>query len=146
MLNILNPDYPEAVSVGLVRNGSMHQVSVEKDGFQMEMFSVANDGYISLHFFGEGVCGELERVVQEQADRRLIIDLRDNEGGLWEEGIACLDLFLDRNSVLGYRQMADGTSIPILAQKEALHSAPMVIVINQGTKGPADVALVLQGM
>ena len=145
MLNILNQEYSEAVSVGVVRNGSVNQVSVQKDVFQMEMFSAGQNGYIPLHFFGKGVCGKLETVVKEQANQPLIIDLRDNEGGLWEEGIACLDLFLDRNAVLGYRQMTDGTTIPILSQKEAQHSAPMVIVINQGTRGPAELfALTLQ--
>lgn len=145
MLNILNQDYAEAVSVGFVRDGSVQQVSVHKAAFQMEMFSLGYEGYIPLHFFGKGVCENLEQVVQAQADQPLIIDLRDNEGGLWEEGIACLDLFLDKDAVLGYRQMVDGTSIPILSQKEIQHSAPMVIVINQGTRGPAELfALVLQ--
>ena len=145
MLNILNQEFVEAVSVGFVRDGTVRQADVQKDAFQMEMFSLGHEGYVPLHFFGRGVCEKLEITVKAQTDQPLILDLRDNEGGLWEEGIACLDLFLDRDVVLGYRQMVDGTSIPILSQKAMQHSAPMVIVVNQGTRGPAELfAIVLQ--
>jgi carboxyl-terminal processing protease len=145
MLYILNQDYPKAITVGFVRNGSAQQVSVQKGFFQMEMLSVVSENIIGIHFFGKSVCGEFEAVVEEQADQPLVLDLRDNEGGLWEESIACLDLFLERNAVLGYRQMVDGTSIPILSQRNMQHVAPVVVLVNQGTKGPAELfALVLQ--
>lgn len=145
MLDILNQDYPKAITVGFVRNSSVQQVSVQKEFFQMEMLSVVSENIVGVHFFGKGVCRELEIVVKEQTDKPLVLDLRDNEGGLWEESIACLGLFLEHNAVLGYRQMVDGTSIPILSQKGMQHVAPVVVLINQGTKGPAELfALVLQ--
>jgi carboxyl-terminal processing protease len=103
MLNILNQEFAEAVSVGFVREGTVRQADVQKDAFQMEMFSLGHEGYVPLHFFGKGVCEKLEITVKEQSSQPLILDLRDNEGGLWEEGIACLDLFLDKDVVLGYR-------------------------------------------
>lgn len=145
MLGILNQEYPKAITVGFVRNGSVQQVSVQKRFFQMEMLSVVSENIVGIHFFGKGVCEEFEAVVQEQTDQPLVLDLRDNEGGLWEESIACLDLFLERNAVLGYRKMVDGTSIPILSQGDMQHVAPVIVLVNQGTKGPAELfALVLQ--
>ena len=56
-----------------------------------------------------------------------------------------LDLFVEQNEVLGYRQSTDGTAIPILSNHEPIITEPVVILVNQGTQGPAELfALVLQ--
>ena len=67
-----------------------------------------------------------------------IIDLRDNQGGLWEEAVSTLDMFFPKDAVLAYRQYADGTKIPMLSQSSAVQTEPVVILINQGTRGPAE--------
>ena len=52
-----------------------------------------------------------------------ILDLRDNQGGLWEEAVATLDLFFPKDTVLAYRQYADGTKIPVLSQSPAVQQS-----------------------
>ena len=99
---------------------------------------------VEVHFFGENVHQELSTALNNSEDS-LVLDLRDNSGGLWTEAIATLDLFFPEKSVLAYRHNVDGTTIPILAQHEAIYTKPMVVLINQQTSGPAElVALTLQ--
>ena len=52
--------------------------------------------------------------------------------------MATLDLFFPKDTVLAYRQYSDGTKIPVLSQSPAVQLEPVVILINQGTKGPAE--------
>ena len=89
-------------------------------------------GVLQIQFFGEQQYSS-EKTLEEGSIS--IIDLRDNQGGLWEEAVATLDLFFPKDTVLAYRQYSDGTKIPVLSQSSAVQIEPVVILINQGTKG-----------
>jgi carboxyl-terminal processing protease len=60
-------------------------------------------GYVKLATFSEHAARELRRTVDSlrgQGSRALILDMRENPGGLLEQGIAVANLFLDRGQTI----------------------------------------------
>jgi carboxyl-terminal processing protease len=143
MLEVLYKDVRGETPIVVLRNGQQYQYSLQKSTFHMQQVSM-ND-VISLHFFGEGVSKDVASIFQMHPNITKVIDLRDCEGGLWEEAFASLELFLSEGQILGYRKHVDGTSIPVISRNASMISEPIVILVNKGTKGPAELfALVLQ--
>lgn len=143
MLAIMSQEVQGSIPVEVLRGGQSFEFSLDKGSFQMQMLSVGEA--ISIHFFGSGVAEQLNTLFVSHPNLPKVIDLRDNEGGLWEESFAALDIFIEADQVLGYRQSTDGTAIPILSTHPATITEPIVLLVNQGTQGPAELfALVLQ--
>lgn len=70
---------------------------------QRAIIAVNGIGYVKLATFGEGAGRELRRAVdslRSDGARALILDLRENPGGLLEQGIAVADLFLDAGQTI----------------------------------------------
>ena len=149
MLSILETEGRERLIVDVLREGSKQTVKLHKGAFAVpQVTSIADPQYpstgvLQIQFFGEQSSVQVKKSLEEGSIS--ILDLRDNQGGLWEEAVATLDLFFPKDTVLAYRQYGDGTKIPVLSQSPAVQIEPVVILINQGTKGPAElVALTLQ--
>ncbi len=143
MLSILNQEYSEKIPIDVVRGDELRRFTLSKGVFQLQLVSV--DESINIHFFGKGASQHLQHYLQQQTGQGVVIDLRDTEGGVWEEAIKSLDLLLPKEEVLGYRKTMDGVAIPIISKSEVIYSQPIIVLINQGTSGPAELfALTLQ--
>ena len=119
MLNILEGEGVERLNLDVVRQGQIHQISMEKGGFQIPQ--VEGSEPLQVQFFGRDVHQEIAAKI-DVLEQDLVLDLRDNTGGLWTEAIATLDLFFPAKTVVAYRQNMDGTTIPILTQQEAVYT------------------------
>ena len=143
MLVILNQEYENLVPIKVLRHEELRQYDLEKGPFQIQLLS--QEKALNIHFFGKGLSNHLRMHLEEHQTKPLVIDLRDNEGGVWEEAIAAIDYFIPSGEVICYRRTMDGVAIPILSKEAALHTAPVIVLINQGTVGPAELfALSLQ--
>jgi carboxyl-terminal processing protease len=142
MLHVLEGEGVERLTLDVVRQGQIHQFSLKKGGFQIPQ--VDGSTPVQVQFFGRDVHEEIATKLID-LEQEVVLDLRDNTGGLWTEAIATLDLFFPAKTVVAYRQNVDGTTIPILAQQEPIYTKPLVVLINEQTSGPAElVALTLQ--
>ena len=148
MLTVLEAEGAERLIVDILREGTQQTINLQKGEFVvpqvtlMSQSQLPSKSVLQVHFFGENSSTQIRTHLEEGVS---IIDLRDNQGGLWEEAVATLDMFFPKDIVLAYRQYVDGTKIPVLSQSAALQTDPIVILINQGTRGPAElVALTLQ--
>jgi carboxyl-terminal processing protease len=149
MLSILETEGETRLLVEIIRNDQKQAVTMSKGEFAVpqvylkESKSNPSDAVLQVQFFGENSSTQIREALEQNSVS--ILDFRDNQGGLWEEAISTLDLFFPKDAVLAYRQHSDGTKIPVLAQSKLVQQDPMVILINQGTTGPAElVALILQ--
>ena len=123
-------------------------VQLERGPFQVNpvrLIRVGDQMAIRLQTFSRGTARGLVRSLQQVGDRPLILDLRDNSGGLLEEAIAAAEAFLEPGSVLGEMHRRGEASERLYTQQPALHSAPVVILVNQGTAEVAELfAIALQ--
>ena len=103
-------------------------------------------GYVRLSQFSENTARELSRAVDEMQDEYggmldgLVLDLRDNPGGVLDAAVDVSDLFLDAGVIVS----ADGRSTESQFVRSAhrgdiLDGAPMVVLVNSGSASAAEI-------
>jgi carboxyl-terminal processing protease len=100
-------------------------------------------GYISLAQFIEEVGPKLETAVQELKDqgaKGIILDLRNNPGGLLNESVDVSSVFLDKGRVVSIRQKNETERI-LRVNKEinADTEIPLIILINKGSASASEI-------
>ncbi len=147
MLSLLESEDDERLLLEVIRDNELKQVKMYRGQFDVPQVSVEQvspqGSTVQVHFFGQGSADKIAKSAKESSIS--ILDFRDNSGGLWEEAVATLDVFLPSETVVAHRRYHDGNQIPVLTQKPPLQMDALVVLINQGTQGPAElVALTLQ--
>ncbi|HTU29613.1 MAG TPA: S41 family peptidase [Solirubrobacteraceae bacterium] len=99
-------------------------------------------GYVDLTQFSENAGAEVRAQVQKmrrRGARALILDLRDNGGGLLEQAVATASIFIQSGTIVS----TDGRSIPrqvYLAKGDAIPaSIPLVVLVNRDTASSAEI-------
>jgi len=110
-------------------------------------FSIMVDegvGYIPLAGFSETSGREMREAIaglRDQGMTSLVLDLRDNPGGLLDEGVAIADMFLPNSSaILETRGRASGQNAKYGATRpELLPGLPVVVLVNQGSASSSEI-------
>ncbi|QNI53207.1 carboxy-terminal processing peptidase [Synechococcus sp. BIOS-E4-1] len=98
-------------------------------------------GYIRITQFSEGVPEQVRAAIDELSDKSvegLVLDLRNNSGGLVSAGLAVADAFLNQQPIVETRNRS-GIADPIQAGPEVLYSGPMVTLVNGGTASASEI-------
>jgi carboxyl-terminal processing protease len=135
-LTILNPNTGRPSDVTIVRERiTLHSV----DWLRLPDTSVA---HVRIAAFNRGVTKDLRRTllaIQEEGIIGLILDLRNNPGGLYEEAISTGSQFLSRGNVL-LEKDASGKITPVPARPGGgALTVPMAVLINGGTSSGAEI-------
>ncbi len=100
-------------------------------------------GYISLAQFIEEVGPKLETAVQELKDqgaKGIILDLRNNPGGLLNEAVDVSSVFLDEGEVVSIRQKNENERVlSINKQINGDTEIPLIILINKGSASASEI-------
>lgn len=101
-------------------------------------------GYVPLRVFSETSAEELESALEKLAARQVkgvILDLRDNPGGLLEGGVAVADLFLPRElPVVETRgRIPNANQILRASRPDAYPGLPMVVLVNHGSASASEI-------
>ena len=84
---------------------------------------------------------QVQEALQELSDKGvegLILDLRNNSGGLVSGGLAVADAFLDQEPIVETRNR-DGIADPIQSNPITLYDGPMVTLVNAGTASASEI-------
>jgi carboxyl-terminal processing protease len=100
-------------------------------------------GYVRISLFSERTSQELEEMLQELMEEDplgLILDLRNNPGGVFPSAaIEVTSQFLDKGTIV-YEQFSDGREQAYSAQRGGLATEiPLVVLVNQGTASNSEV-------
>jgi len=137
-ITIVRAGVPEPVKFTITRE-RIHVASVE-GGAVMP----GGVGFVRLLGVSEAsaqeLSAEIERLRGEGA-RSLILDLRNNPGGLLNEGVAVADLFLDRGQlVVETRGRAPGASGVFKASRQqAWPDMPIVLLVNGNSASASEI-------
>lgn len=100
-------------------------------------------GYINITQFTEGVADSFAKQMKELYDRNmqsLVIDLRNNPGGLLDEAIELSSLFVDDGNVVTYTLDKNDRKNEYHSKKtEQKYSLPIVVLINGGSASASEV-------
>jgi carboxyl-terminal processing protease len=99
-------------------------------------------GYLQLTSFTEGASSELRAQVKRElreGARGLILDLRENGGGLLDQAVSVASIFIPDGTIVS----TDGRSQPrqvYLAKRDAIAvHQPMVVMVDHGTASAAEI-------
>ena len=136
------------VTLGLERAGAHRSVTLTRRMISYHPVqraeNMAGVGYIRLATFSEDAAAEVRRAVdslRRSGARSLILDLRENPGGLLEEGIGVADLFLDRGATIAStrgrttdadHEFSDGSA-------QQWPDLPVVALVDSGSASAAEI-------
>jgi len=98
-------------------------------------------GYIRLLSFSKNAGKQVRREVEDLTQRGakgLILDLRDNGGGLFEEAIKVASVFIEDGDIVTYRER-DTEDVSYEAEGDAFEKLPVVVLVNEGTASASEI-------
>jgi carboxyl-terminal processing protease len=104
-------------------------------------------GYIRITSFSERTSSALETAVkalkQQSGDKLagIVLDLRNNPGGLLDQAVAVSNAFLDQGEIVSIRGRRDQDSRRYEAQpgRDLVRGLPMVVLINGGSASASEI-------
>ncbi len=119
---------------------------------EIKIQSVKNDiktddvAYVRITSFSEDTDKNVEKVVKkaqkEQKDnlKGLIIDVRNNPGGLLDQAVNVSDLFLNQGEIVSTRSRNEDDTIRYTAKEgDILNGLPIVVLINEGSASASEI-------
>lgn len=100
-------------------------------------------GYIKLNAFGSATAEDMRAALQKlnaAGMQKLILDLRDNEGGYFDAATAVADEFIAGNALLVYTEGRPGSRKDYVADKKGLfENGSMVVLVSSATASAAEI-------
>jgi carboxyl-terminal processing protease len=98
-------------------------------------------GYIHLFQFAKGAGGQVHKDVADllsKGAKGMILDLRDNGGGLFDEGINVAGDFIQNGPVVRYKAR-NQAEVVYKAGGNAFDNVPLVVLVNGGTASASEI-------
>jgi carboxyl-terminal processing protease len=102
-------------------------------------------GYIKISQFIERTFPDLENALnkiesKEKPLKGLILDLRNNPGGLLEQAVKVADLFLESGMIVYTEGRVEGQKMKFFVQKkEKVQEYPMIVLVNGGSASASEI-------
>jgi len=100
-------------------------------------------GLIQTYSLAHGRAAEIAAKVadlEKQGAKRLILDLRHCSHGDMDEGVAVANLFLDKGLITYIQGQKVSREDSQANASKAITKLPLVVMVNRGTAGPAEIA------
>jgi len=101
-------------------------------------------GYLRISDFTETTEDELHEglvKLQMEGAKKLVLDLRDNPGGLLDQAVAVSNKFLKKGALIVYtRGRTDGSDYDYVANRASSHlDMPLVVLVNRGSASASEI-------
>jgi len=138
-VKVMREKSPDLLSFDIVRDVVKEQHSLS---FHIKSHNIA---YLSLSMFTDAAVKQIETLLKKSHDQQhkgLILDLRNNSGGLLNAAIDIAGLFLKKNSLVTLTKDKHGKEIDRYATKRhpvAKNTLPIFILINNYTASAGEI-------
>jgi carboxyl-terminal processing protease len=145
---LIGGDAGEKVNVTVYRNGAPKTFAVTRGPVPLYSLDAAymitdTVGYIRLNKFSETTYREFMesmQKLQKQGMKSLILDLRDNGGGILTEATNIADEFLNDNKLITYTEGAHSPKKEYRCEKDGLfEKGKLIVLINEGTASASEI-------
>ncbi|HMK86598.1 MAG TPA: S41 family peptidase [Steroidobacteraceae bacterium] len=141
-----------SVKIGILREGSTEPLTFTLKRSRVQLHSVkaelpeAGFGYVRIAQFSETTGEELTRALKELRKdngaplKGLVLDLRNNPGGVLEAAVAVADAFLDSGVIVSAKGRTQESKFEMSATPgDELNGAPIVVLVNGGSASAAEI-------
>jgi carboxyl-terminal processing protease len=133
------------VSLGIDRDGEEVSFDITRETIELPNL-IANRtpeglGYVRLFGFSRGAGEQLRDEVKELTEagaEGIILDLRDNGGGLFSEGVSVASVFIEEGEIVSYKERSE-PEVVYDAQGDAFEDVPLVVLVNEGTASASEI-------
>lgn len=134
------------VTLTLGRNGESQEMAITRRQIHMktvggQMIKGTNVGYIRVAIFSENTGEEFTRQYQElrkQGMKRMILDLRNNPGGIVDQAVAVASNFVPKDSVIVSFTSRSGDESEYKASGSG-DTIPLVVLINENSASASEI-------
>ena len=144
--NALKQEEGTKVKVEILRDNQTIELEIERKTIKINHVEsdVINNsiGYIQISTFDDGCYDEFKQKIDELKTKNiksLIIDLRNNGGGIVEEAINIADLFTTKNSTLLIEVDKNNKETVRKAKKDPIINMPIIILTNENTASASEI-------
>ena len=140
------------VKIGILREGNAEPLQFTLKRSRVELRSVRSEvlepgmGYVRISQFSETTGDDLNAALKELRKRNaaplkgLVLDLRNNPGGVLEAAVSVSDTFLDSGVIVTAKGRTPESKFEMDATPgDALYGAPIVVLINGGSASAAEI-------
>lgn len=99
-------------------------------------------GYVRIVRFAETTAEELERALEKLRAlgmRSLLLDLRDNGGGLLDQAVEVADFFVEVDELVVYTEGREGVRHDFRARRRLRDVVPLVVLIDHGSASASEI-------
>ncbi|WP_299197756.1 S41 family peptidase [Thermocrinis sp.] len=137
------------VQLTIYRKGMEKPMKIELERALIKIESVkwttlGDVGYIKLSQFNENVSVQVEKALKELTSQRvkgIILDLRNDPGGLLSEAVNVASLFLPEGKLVVYTRGRNGETQKYFARRKPVvpDDLPVVVLINKGSASASEI-------
>src|SRR6202142_1072204 len=141
-----------SVKIGIMRAGNAEPMMFTLKRARVELHSVraqmleSGYGYARISQFSETTGDDLTAALKDLRKhngaplRGLVLDLRDNPGGVLEAAVAVADIFLDSGVIVTAKGRTPDSKFEMDATPgDALNGAPIIVLVNGGSASAAEI-------
>ena len=147
---LLRGDRGSKVTLVLLRNGRILTVSVTRDAIPIKSVDAAymmdsTNGYIRLNKFSTQTYREFMEALEglkKKGLQKLILDLRDNGGGVLEEAVEIADEFLEGDKLITYTEGKHSVRKEYRCRRQGqFEKGTLVILEDEGSASASEVLM-----
>jgi carboxyl-terminal processing protease len=140
------------VKIGILREGSTEPLQFTLKRSRVKLHSVSSElpqagyGYVRIAQFSETTGEELNAALKTLRTKNgaplkgLVLDLRNNPGGVLEAAVAVADAFLDSGVIVSAKGRTAESKFEMSATPgDDLNGAPLVVLVNGGSASAAEI-------
>jgi carboxyl-terminal processing protease len=141
-----------SVKIGILREGSTEPLQITLKRSRVQLHSVTSElpepgyGYVRIAQFSETTGEELTAALKALRAKNgaplkgLVLDLRNNPGGVLEAAVAVSDAFLESGVIVSAKGRTAESKFEMSATPgDELNGAPLVVLVNGGSASAAEI-------
>jgi len=134
-ITILREGAEKPIEFGIVRD------EIPRYSVDLHFLIQPGIGYMHVSGFNETTETEVQNALDEMGDvKGLILDLRQNPGGLLSEGVGVADKFLHKGQlIVSHHGRASSEKRYVATHGNAGKDYPLVVLVNRGTASAAEI-------
>ena len=144
--NKIKGEVGSTVKLKIQRDGETLDFEIKRENIKVNPVEgevlEGNIGYIEFSSFDEGTAEEFKNKFNElksQGITSLIIDLRNNGGGIVDEALKIAGYTVDKGTTLLYEVDKDGNETEEKSEVDKIIDMPIVILVNENTASSSEI-------